>query len=328
MTVATTADARIADLRARVDAAMPGVVQGTSPDGLYAPMRYALDAGGKRVRPLLTLLAADLYGAADDALSAALAVEVFHTFTLVHDDIMDAALTRRGRPTVHIRWDEPTAILAGDLLLGEAYRLVAASPRGDLRTLLDAWTVAVRRLCEGQALDMAFETDDTVTLDAYLDMIDRKTGALLACALDLGGIVGGADEAEREALRDLGIAVGRAFQIQDDLLDLTADSPEWGKTVGGDVLEGKKTYLLLRALAVADGDDAAVLRALVSAKGCMPEAVPDIRARMGRLGVLADARAAVALWTDAAGDALRRLPGGAARDALAQVVAGLGVRTA
>lgn len=320
--------ARLADLRRRIDAGLPTVVEGTSPAGLYDPMRYALDAGGKRIRPLLTLLAADLYGAAADALGAALAVEVFHTFTLVHDDIMDAAPTRRGRPTVHTRWDVPTAILAGDLLLGEAYRLVADSPRGDLRAMLATWTDAVRRLCEGQALDMAFETDDAVTLDAYLDMIDRKTGALLACALELGGHIGGADENDRAALCDLGYAVGRAFQIQDDLLDLTADSADWGKAVGGDVMEGKKTYLLLRALDVATGDDADVLHALVAAKGCAPDAVPDVRARMDRLGVLDDARRAVADWTQAAAGALGRLPAGLARDALARVIDGLGVRTA
>lgn len=327
-TKAVAVEARLAELRARIAEGLPSAVAGTSPEGLYAPMRYALDAGGKRVRPLLTLLAADLYGAADDALPAALAVEVFHTFTLVHDDIMDAAPTRRGRPTVHTRWDVPTAILAGDLLLGEAYRLVAETPRGDLQAMLATWTDAVRRLCEGQALDMAFETDDAVTLDAYVDMIDRKTGALLACALDLGGLVGGAGEDDRTALRDLGLAVGRAFQIQDDLLDLTADSAEWGKAVGGDVMEGKKTYLMLRAIDVATGEDATVLRALVAAKGCVPAAVADVRARMDRLGVLADARTAVADWTARAADALGRLPAGPARDALARVVAGLGVRAA
>ncbi len=323
--------ARVTELRRRVAAALPSVMAESDPDGLYAPARYALAAEGKRVRPLLALLAADLYGAADDALPAALAVEVFHTFTLVHDDIMDRAPTRRGRPTVHVRWDEPTAILVGDLLFGEATRLVALGPRGDVRAMLAAWTEMVRRLCEGQALDMQFETDGAVTVDRYLDMIDRKTGALLACALDLGGLVGGASQDDRAALREVGLAVGRAFQIQDDLLDLTAaDGDDWGKAVGGDLVEGKKTYLLLRTLeraaagntgeATGDDTDAAFFAALVAAKGIAPARVAEARARMDRLGVLADARAAVRAWTDAALAALARLPDAPARVALVGLV--------
>ncbi len=334
--VADAYAARLADLRRRVAEGLPGVVVGSDPEGLYAPMRYALAAEGKRVRPLLVLLAADLYGHADDALAPALAVEVFHTFTLVHDDIMDRAPTRRGRPTVHVRWNEPTAILAGDLLLGEATRLVAEAPRGDVAEMLRVWTTMLRRLCEGQALDMQFETDHAVTVDRYLDMIDRKTGALLACALDLGGLVGGAGAEDRAALVEAGLAIGRAFQIQDDLLDLVADSADWGKAVGGDLVEGKKTFLLLRALERADvasgapsGDDisadgpasdAAYFRRLVAAKGIAPSDVDGARARMERLGVLDDAREAVRVWTDVALGALARLPDAPSRTALVALV--------
>ena len=318
----------VSELQAVVEAGLRQVVPGFSPEGLYAPARYALEGGGKRVRPLLVLLAAQASGAStQEALPAALAVEVFHTFTLVHDDVMDHSATRRGRPAVHTAWDEPTAMLAGDLLMGESYRLLAASPRGDLRAMLATWNEMVRRLCEGQALDKAFETDPGVSVERYLDMIDRKTGALLACALELGGLIGGADADALEALRETGYAAGRAFQIQDDLLDLTADDAAWGKPVGGDLVEGKRTYLLLRALERAADDDAAFFAAVVSRPGLEAERVSEARTRMDRLSVLDDARAAVQGWTERSLGALRRLPEHDARLALEDLIARLSGRS-
>ena len=190
------------DLIEEVNDALAGLDLPSEPEGLYAPVRYVLAGGGKRIRPVLVLLAAEAFGGDADrrrAMPAALGVEVFHNFTLVHDDIMDHSDTRRGRDTVHVRWDEPTAILAGDLMMGLAARLVVGTDGADARRLAEAHYRMVGLLCEGQTLDMGFETRDDVTVDAYLGMIDRKTGALLEHALELGAVVGGASDAEVEA---------------------------------------------------------------------------------------------------------------------------------
>ena len=256
-TPAATA-ARLRALATDVDTALTEMALPAQPEALYAPVRYVLGGGGKRVRAQLVLLAAEAFGgeaARQRAMPAALAVEVFHAFTLVHDDIMDGAATRRGRPSVHVRWSEATAILAGDLLMGLAYRLLDATDtprRADVRA---AFHAMVARLCEGQALDLAFETTHDVSVDDYLGMIDGKTGALLGCALTLGALVGGAADDVLAALGTAGRDLGRAFQIQDDLLDLTAPPETWGKPLGGDLVEGKKTFLLLLALARTHGDD-------------------------------------------------------------------------
>jgi geranylgeranyl diphosphate synthase type II len=311
-----------------VDAALGALDLPDRPAGLYAPVRYVLAGGGKRVRPTLVLLAAEAVGGAaarERALPAALAVETFHNFTLVHDDIMDRAAVRRGRPTVHVRWDEPTAILAGDLLMGLSYRLLAQTEGADAAALAEAFYRMTARLCEGQSLDLAFETRADVTVGDYLDMIDRKTGALLECALDLGGAVGGADDATRGALRRAGRALGRAFQIQDDLLDLTAEAEGWGKAIGGDLVEGKKAYLALRAVELADGADRAWLARAVSG-GLPPEDVPEARRRMERLGVLRDAADAVARHVGEGERALAVLPETAAAAALRRLARSLATR--
>ncbi|MFN3596342.1 MAG: polyprenyl synthetase family protein [Rubricoccaceae bacterium] len=303
---AADAAARARALAGTVNEALAALSLPEGPASLYAPVRYVLDGGGKRLRPVILLLTAEAFGgdaARTRALPAALAVEVFHNFTLVHDDIMDHAATRRGRPTVHARWDEPAAILAGDFMMGLAYDLLAragletpgdsAAGRGDaLREALAAFHRMVTRLCEGQALDLAFERRRDVTVDDYLAMIDGKTGALLELCLDLGALAGGAPAEARPALRRAGHDLGRAFQIQDDLLDLTALHADWGKTIGGDLVEGKKTFLLLETLACAEGEERAwFARAL---DGGLPAAdVPEARARMERLGVLARTAAAV-----------------------------------
>jgi geranylgeranyl diphosphate synthase type II len=318
-------------LRARVEANLAQLFPDAEPAGLYEPIRYVLGGGGKRVRPVALLLASGVFGVDPQrAMPAALAVEVFHNFTLVHDDIMDHAATRRGRDTVHTRWDEPTAILAGDLMMGESYRLLAQIDGVDARDVTRVFGQMVQRLCEGQALDKAFEQRDDVSVDAYRDMIYRKTGALLECALELGGMVGGASDRHREALRTAGYHAGQAFQIQDDLLDLTAQSAGWGKTIGGDLIEAKKTFLLLCALenAPAGSDDAAFFEAIASGNGLPPDQIDEARGRMQRLGVLGAAAAAVRDETDAALDALGALPGGPARDALCALVRQLAGRSA
>ena len=318
----------LATLGAEVDRALRALDLPAEPEGLYEPVRYVLEGGGKRVRPALVLLVAHALGgdaARARALPAALAVEVFHNFTLVHDDIMDHAPTRRGRPTVHERWDASTAILAGDLMMGLSYDLVARTEGADVATLVRSFATMVARLCEGQSLDLAFERRADVSVEDYLDMIDRKTGALLELALELGGRVAGASAETLGSLQEAGRAVGRAFQIQDDVLDLTAEAPGWGKAIGGDLVEGKKAYLSLRAVERAAGEERAWLARAVDG-GLPPGDVDEARERMRRLGVLDEAADAVARYSADADAALAALPAGPARAALRQLVAGLATR--
>ena len=319
----------VSEIAAEVDAALAALDLPDEPAGLYDPVRYVLEGGGKRIRPALVLLAAQAFGGAEArrrALPAALGVETFHNFTLVHDDIMDRAATRRGRATVHERWDLPTAVLAGDLMMGLACALIAQTDGVPLAPLMRSHYGTVARLCEGQTLDMAFETRSDVTADEYLDMIDRKTGALLEHALDLGAQIGGADPEAAHALRQSGRALGRAFQIQDDLLDLTASAEAWGKPVGGDLVEGKRTYLVLLARERATPDDRAWLAAVLGG-GLAPERVGYVRDRLDRLGVLADASSAVDAYTDEGREGLAALPPGPAADGLRSLALGLASRS-
>lgn len=299
MTASSTGTASADHIRAlaeRVESALERLDLPEEPRLLYDPARYALRGGGKRIRPLLLLLAAEAYGASiDDAVSAALSVEVFHNFTLLHDDIMDRAPTRRGRPTVHVKWDSATAILAGDYLMALSYRLLAQSRRDLLPDLFQSFSEMVQALCEGQALDKAFESRSDVALDEYMRMIDAKTGALIRTALELGGVIGGAPLDERRKLRAIGSHLGRAFQIQDDLLDLVADDARWGKQLGSDLIEGKKTFLLLRSLERTDHENRAFFERLVQGAGIAPEQVPEARDRMQAAGVVDEARREVDL---------------------------------
>lgn len=314
-------------LRDQVNSALKQLVPETTPPELYDPVRYVLEGGGKRLRPVLLLLAAEAFGATTSAaLPAAQAVEVFHNFTLVHDDIMDRAQERRGRPTVHVQWDTSTAILSGDYLLALSYDLLAQVPTTQLARLIRTYHQMVRRLCEGQTLDTVFENREGVSVEAYLDMIDGKTGALLRACLELGGLIGGAGERHLEALAAAGTHLGRAFQIQDDLLDLVADDDRWGKVIGGDLMEGKKTYLLLRALEQAEGPMYDWFARIVRDNGLPADLVPEARDRMASLGILQEARAAVEEHTLAAHGQLSALPGSQALDTLRWLIAKMRAR--
>ena len=223
------------------------------PAGLYEPISYTLASGGKRLRPQLALLGAQLFGGnEDEVLPVALALEVFHNFTLLHDDVMDKAAVRRGRPTVHVRWNENTAILSGDQMMIEAYRLLSRIREDKLSEVLRMFNDMATGICEGQQFDMDFEQRELVTLDEYLHMIRLKTALLLAYALRMGAYVAGATIDAQQHLFDYGIYLGLAFQIQDDLLDVYGDEKTFGKAIGGDILCGKKTYMLLTALQKAD----------------------------------------------------------------------------
>lgn len=305
----TSCAAHVGRLREQVNAALAGLVPDVHPVSLYEPVRFVLAGEGKRFRPVLLLLSSEIFGAAvERALPAALAVEVFHNFTLVHDDIMDHAAERRGRPTVHVRWDESTAILSGDYLMGLSYDLLARVETERLAPLVRTFSQMVAQLCEGQMLDKEFETRDDVTVDAYLHMIDRKTGALLRASIEMGGIIGGAGEGERAVLREMGQHLGRAFQIQDDLLDLVAEDERWGKAIGGDLMEGKKTFLLLRSLERTDGDEHAWFARIVRERGLPAIHVAEARERMERSGVIVEAREAVRRHSAMALQCLERLP--------------------
>ncbi len=219
------------------------------PQSLYEPIRYAMAGNGKRVRPVLLLLACDaLKGSIEDALPAAAAVELMHNFTLVHDDIMDHDATRRGRPTVHCKWDNEVALLAGDGLVALAYRSLLRSRSPNLSRLAQVFTDGIIELCEGQALDRDFEQRDDVTMPHYLDMIMRKTARLLAVCTEMGALAAAATEMQVKLLRQFGERLGLAFQIQDDLLDITVAEDILGKDFGSDVKRRKRTFLYVHVM--------------------------------------------------------------------------------
>ncbi|MFT5925971.1 MAG: geranylgeranyl diphosphate synthase type II [Rubritalea sp.] len=221
----------------------------SEPAGLYDPVHYILELGGKRLRPLLTLMSAKMYGAqVQDALDAAVAVEVFHNFTLLHDDIMDAAELRRGQATVHKKWNINTGILSGDAMLIMAYRLFEGFDREQFFQLHNVFSKTALEVCEGQQYDVDFETRDDVTVSEYLLMIQLKTSVLVGCALQMGAIIAGVDKKEQELIYNYGIHLGLAFQLMDDYLDAFGDPATFGKEVGGDIRENKKTYLFLRSI--------------------------------------------------------------------------------
>lgn len=228
---------------------------GQQPPELYDPIRYIMGLGGKRLRPLMTLLAAALF--TDDytiALKPAVAVEVFHNFTLLHDDIMDQAPLRRGMTTVHEKWNANIAILSGDVMLVRAYEQLLNIDAKYLRQALQRFTKTAAEVCEGQQMDMNFETRDTVSEAEYIDMIRLKTSVLLGLAMELGGIVAGADAVSTQHLYDGGVNIGIGFQLKDDLLDVYGDPAKFGKQVGGDIIANKKTFLLIEALERAEGN--------------------------------------------------------------------------
>lgn len=225
-----------------------------TPHNLYDPLRYFLKIGGKRTRPALTLLACNLFGEPGiKAIDAAIAIELFHNFTLIHDDIMDEAPLRRGHETVHQKWNRDVAILSGDALFSEAVATLAKSDACYLKQLFAIFSRTSLEVCEGQQMDMDFETSSVVSIEDYIEMIRLKTSVLIGASLEMGAVMSGCtDENDLQNIYDFGVNIGLAFQIQDDLLDLYADSPKFGKQVGGDILANKKTFLLLSAYHLAD----------------------------------------------------------------------------
>ncbi len=242
------------------------------PQSLYAPINYTLALGGKRIRPGLLLLANDLFnGKPEKAINAALAIEVFHNFTLVHDDIMDNAPIRRGKPTVFKKWDVNTAILSGDVMLVEAYQLLAACEASVLPELLKLFNKTAVEVCEGQQYDMLFEKAADVTIDNYLKMIELKTAVLLGTSLKMGAIIAGASKSDAKHFYEFGKNIGVAFQLMDDILDVYGNPEKFGKQVGGDILANKKTYLLLKTMELANGALRKELEFCLNSKTLSPE---------------------------------------------------------
>ncbi|WP_350284318.1 polyprenyl synthetase family protein [uncultured Croceitalea sp.] len=273
---------------------LEGKIVEKEPKNLYEPINYILGLGGKRLRPVLTLMSADFFGGGfKNALNAALAIEVFHNFSLVHDDIMDDAPIRRGQATVHEKWDINTGILSGDAMLINSYQLFESYKSGSFHQLVALFSKTAIEVCEGQQYDVDFETRDDVTLLEYLKMIEFKTAVLVACALKMGAIVSGASAENQNLIYEFGRNLGIAFQIQDDYLDAFGDPQTFGKQVGGDIIENKKTYLYLKALEKSSKEERKQLSDLFSIQPTDPsskiEAVKEVFERTGAVEETANA---------------------------------------
>lgn len=274
-------------------------------DGLYAPVAYGMQAGGKRLRPTLMLMAADAFGKCPEkALRPAVGIEMFHNFTLLHDDVMDKSDLRRGRPTVHSKWDENTAILSGDTMLTLATELISDVDDAILRPVLDTFNSQALRVYEGQRLDMDFEKQDEVALDDYLEMIKAKTGALLGGAARIGALIGGASHEDADLMYEFGVMLGVAFQIEDDYLDTFGNAETFGKPIGGDINNNKKTFLMVKALASGGANAEALKAALKMPAG--PTKVKTVTRIYEAMGMPSVSKAEVSAYSSKALAAIKK----------------------
>lgn len=250
----------------------------TSPERLYNPIKYIMGMEGKRLRPLLVLMAHNIFNEnVEKSLPSAIALELFHNFTLLHDDIMDNAPLRRGNPTVHERWNRNIAILSGDVMMIKAYQLLANLEGSVLQEVLDVFNKVAIEVCEGQQQDMDFENEEDVSLVDYMRMIKYKTAVLLAASLQIGAIVAGASKKEQDHLHEFGINMGIAFQLKDDLLDVFGSPKLFGKQLGGDILSNKKTFLYLKSLHLADDETKARLKFFYTHNGKSKTKVNEVK---------------------------------------------------
>jgi geranylgeranyl diphosphate synthase type II len=287
--------------RRKIESRIQRSVKGRKPESLYKPASYILESGGKRLRPLLVLLSAKaVNGKFSQAYNAAVAVELLHNFTLVHDDIMDNADLRRGNQTLHKKYDLNTAILAGDSLLSVAYEFLLKDSNLNIRQAVNSFTQGLVEVCEGQSLDTDFEMKKYVHLDEYINMISKKTAALIKMCCEVGAYLVDGSKKDIAVLSNYGKYLGIAFQIQDDLLDITADKTEFGKKIGGDLIEGKKTFLFIKALEKAKGTDKEELEKVIKNKGVRPNQIQKYKAIFERLGVLQDAKKEIRHYSDLA----------------------------
>jgi geranylgeranyl diphosphate synthase type II len=297
------------DLQLLIDKAVTNLKYPVYPAELYEPIAYILSMGGKRMRPALLLMACDLFGGdVEKALPPALAIEVFHNFTLMHDDIMDNAPLRRGKVTVHEKWNHNAAILSGDVMLIEGYKLMMQVEDKLLRVILDIFNSTAVGVCEGQQLDMDFEIRNDVKIDEYIYMIRLKTAVVLGGALKIGSILGGAAMKDAELIAEFGENLGLAFQLQDDILDIYGSPEKFGKQVGGDIISNKKTYLLIKALELANADQKAELTKWVNAEQFdQQEKVEAVTAIYSEVQVRQHAETTMHTYADKAFEALEKI---------------------
>lgn len=300
----------IAELTEKVTTALEQLPYDRQPQGLYAPIKYVLSLGGKRIRPVLMLMAYNMYREdVDRIMPVALGLEVYHNFTLLHDDLMDRADVRRGKPCVHKVWNDNTAILSGDNMLVMAYQMMSRCPSSALPSIISIFTETALQIDEGQQYDMEFEQRTDVTEREYLEMIRLKTSVLLACALQIGALLGGASEADAQALYAYGEKVGLAFQLQDDYLDVYGDFETFGKAIGGDILCNKKTFMLINALAHAPEHLRSELQGWLAATEYDPaEKIEAVRHIYTQVGVDQMAKEQISFYIAQAEDALHALP--------------------
>lgn len=284
-----------------IDKKLASAIKNRKPETLYHPASYILESSGKRLRPLLVILSAKAVGGKSvQVYNAAVAVEMLHNFTLVHDDIMDNADLRRGNLTLHKKYNLNTAILAGDSLLAVAYELLLKDCTLKAKQAISSFTKGLVEVCEGQSLDTEFETRKNVTQDEYIEMIRKKTAALAQMCCELGAYLANGSKQDIKALSDFGKYLGIAFQIQDDLLDITADKVEFGKRIGGDLLEGKKTFLFIKALEKAKGKDKENLFKVIANKGIRPNQIEKFKRLYEKLDVIHDAKVAIRTYSNKA----------------------------
>lgn len=291
----------------KINQSIENISYSHNPKSLFEPISYILALGGKRVRPALSLMSYNLYqNDVEKAMPTALAVEVFHNFTLLHDDLMDKADIRRGKPTVHIKWYDNLAILSGDAMLIEAYKELCKVDAKYLPACLDIFSKTATEICCGQQLDMEFEQRDDVTIEEYIEMIRLKTAVLLGGALQMGAIVADASKEDIQNLYTFGIDIGLAFQLMDDLLDVYGDSASFGKRIGGDILCNKKTYLLISAL--SDQSEKGNLLSWINKENFdEEEKIKAVTAIYNKIGIKEKTEATVQAYYDKAIDALQKV---------------------
>lgn len=270
----------------------------TEPAELYEPMRYMLLMEGKRLRPILLLISCKAFGGKlKPVLPIAMAVEIFHSFTLMHDDITDNAPLRRNKPSVHVKWNTNIALLSGDAMMIKAYECLALTPKPYLHPVLNVFNDTSLKVCEGQQMDMNFETQKNVSIEDYLHMISLKTAALFAASLQMGAILGGSSAKDADRMRVFGENIGMLFQLQDDILDVFGKQEKVGKQTGGDIIQDKKTYLLLKAMELAGGSNLKELKSLIGNKAVNPaEKVKRVKNVYENVGVLEHAHIQMELY--------------------------------
>lgn len=301
----------------KIDEKLAKILDAKEPKSLYEPCSYILKSGGKHLRAYLVLLAAKAVGGNfSQAYNAALSAEILHNFTLVHDDIMDSAEKRRGRDTLHIKYDISTAILAGDSLIAVAYKFILKDSKENTLNILNTFNQSVLDVCEGQSLDKEFEMRNDVTISEYTIMIKKKTAALVEMCCSIGAQIGGGKKNEIKALEVFGRNLGLAFQLKDDLLDIMGEVKDFGKNVGGDLVEGKKSFLFLKALEIAEGKDKLDLEKVVKNKGIRKNQINKYKKLYEKLNILEITQKEINKYTRVALNSLNKIDDSTAKENL------------